>query len=111
MAVAINIFIFATPNTLSADECADCSNTLTSDFSTTFNYGECSFYIDYDFSGQAELMLTDEKGSTVIKKLEACIGKPCSITISADGLNTGVYVYALLLDGKIIKSQKMMLIK
>jgi hypothetical protein len=47
----------------------------------------------------------------IIKKLEACIGKPCSVTISADGLNTGVYIYALLLDGKIIKSQKMMIIK
>ncbi len=70
-----------------------------------------NYYIPSDFSGQAELMLSDEKGSTVIKKLEACIGKPCSITISAEGLNTGVYVYALLLDGKIIKSQKMMIIK
>ena len=95
MAVAINIFIFAVPDT-----------TVATNYETKINY-----YIPSDFSGQAEIMLTDEKGSTIIKKLEACIGKPCSITISADGMNTGVYIYALLLDGKIIKSQKMMIIK
>jgi hypothetical protein len=75
------------------------------------NETKINYYIPSDFKGQAELMLSDEKGSTIIQKLEACIGKPCSITISADGLNTGVYIYALLLDGKIIKSQKMMIIK
>jgi len=75
------------------------------------NETKINYYIPSEIKGNAELMLTDEKGSTIIKKLEACIGKPCSITLSSDNLETGVYIYALLINGKIIKSQKMMIIK
>ena len=39
------------------------------------------------------------------------ISKPCSITISASGLSSGVYIYALVLNGKIIKLKKLMIIK
>jgi len=30
--------------------------------------------------------------NTIIKKLEACIGKPCQIIISAENMTTGIYV-------------------
>lgn len=75
------------------------------------NETRISYYIPSDYSGKAELMLTDEKGSSIIQKLDACIGKPCSISIFANGLNAGVYVYSLVIDGNIIKSKKMMIIK
>jgi hypothetical protein len=75
------------------------------------NESKINYYIPAELKGVAELMLTDEKGNSILKKLEACIGKPCSITISSDNLLTGVYVYSLVLNGKIIKSQKMMIIK
>jgi len=70
-----------------------------------------SYYIPNDYSGQAELLLTDERGMSIIQKLDACIGKPCSISINANELNSGVYIYSLVLDGNIIKSKKMMIIK
>jgi len=113
MAIAFNIFIFGSSPNLVADDCSECSSTTwTSEPSTPFNIGDCNFTINYE-SRQCD----DSSGTnrelrvTSIQKLEACIGKPCSITISSDNLLTGVYVYSLVLNGKIIKSQKMMIIK
>ena len=110
MAIVFNIFIFGSSPNLVAADCSNCSNSWTTDISSTFET-KINYYIPSEFIGQAELLLTDEKGITVFQKLDACIGKPCNITISANGLNTGVYIYSLILDGKIIKSKKLMIIK
>ncbi len=110
MAIAFNIFIFGSSPNLVAADCSNCSNSWTTDISSTFET-KINYYIPSDFTGQAELLLTNEKGNKIIQKLDACIGKPCSITISANGLNTGVYIYALILDGQILKSKKLMIMK
>ena len=110
MAIVFNIFIFGSSPNLVAADCSNCSNSWTTDISSTFET-KINYYIPTELSGIAELILTNEKGSKIIQKLDACIGKPCSITISANGLNTGVYIYALILDGQILKSKKLMIIK
>lgn len=107
MAIAFNIFIFvSSPNLV-----ADYNLQPLSELELKIKELGPLPGIPSKLKGNAELMLTDEKGSTIIKKLEACIGKPCSITLSSDNLETGVYIYALLINSKIIKSQKMMIIK
>jgi hypothetical protein len=72
---------------------------------------EINYYIPSKYSGQAKLIIADEKGTYRYQEFEACFGKPCQIKVSAKELNTGVYLYGILINGRLVKSQKMMIIK
>ncbi len=72
---------------------------------------EISYYIPKKYQGNVKLVIADESGNQVYQQFDACFGKPCLITISAKELLTGVYHYGVMIDGKLIKSQKMMVIK
>ncbi len=70
-----------------------------------------NYYIPSKYQGIAKLVITDEFGRKVFQEHDVCTGKPCQITISAKGLNTGVYVYWIQLNGRLLVSKKLILIK
>ncbi|MBM2816769.1 MAG: hypothetical protein HW421_3531 [Ignavibacteria bacterium] len=72
---------------------------------------EINYYIPAKYNGKARLVITDENGLQILQKFDACNGKPCQITISAKELQTGVYLYGIVLNGNIVKSKKLMIIK
>ncbi|MCX6155544.1 MAG: hypothetical protein NT007_15435 [Candidatus Kapabacteria bacterium] len=39
------------------------------------------------------------------------LDKPTSLIISSNNYNTGVYLYGIRINGKIVKSKKMMVVK
>ena len=72
---------------------------------------QINYYIPNKYNGKAKLVITDEFGRKVIQSHEICNGKPCQMTISAKELITGVYIYGIVLSGRVVKSKKMMIIK
>jgi hypothetical protein len=72
---------------------------------------EINYYIPVRYKGQAQLIIANENGDKKYQEYAACIGKPCQLKISAKELKTGVYLYAILLNNKIVKINKMMIIK
>ncbi len=72
---------------------------------------EINYYIPGKYHGKAKLIVADEKGVKTIKEFEICNSKPCQLKISAKDLSTGVYIYGIELNGMIVKSKKMMIIK
>ncbi len=49
MAIAFNIFMFGSSPNLVAADCSNCSNSWTTDISSTFSYGNCVFNIDFSY--------------------------------------------------------------
>ncbi|MCX6155542.1 MAG: hypothetical protein NT007_15425 [Candidatus Kapabacteria bacterium] len=72
---------------------------------------QINFYIPNCFKGKAKLIFSDEYGGQKIKNWDIIFGKPSQITISAKDLTTGIYIYGIEIDGVLIKSKKMMIIK
>jgi hypothetical protein len=72
---------------------------------------EINYYIPSEYKGRAKLIISDEKSIHKYQEFDACFGKPCQIKVSAKELNTGVYLYGILFNGRLVKSQKMMIIK
>jgi len=72
---------------------------------------QINYYIPSKYAGNSKLVLTDEVGIRKLNEVDVCLGKPCQITISAKDLISGVYVYALEINGRIVKAKKMMVIK
>ena len=72
---------------------------------------EIMYYIPDNYSGSVRLIISDERGESIIKETEACFGRPCAITIDAGEFPTGVYVYAIEINGRIAASKKMIIIK
>jgi len=72
---------------------------------------QINYYIPSKYQGDVKLLLTDETGINKLNQIDLCLGKPCQITISAKDLISGVYIYGIELNGKFIKSKKMMVIK
>ncbi len=72
---------------------------------------EIMYYIPDNYSGSVRLIISNERGESIIKETEACFGRPCAITIDAGEFPTGVYVYAIEINGRIAASKKMIIIK
>ena len=57
------------------------------------------------------MTISDGLGIQVYQQIDICNGKPCQISISTKDLNTGVYLYGIELNGRMVKSNKMIVIK
>jgi len=72
---------------------------------------EISYYIPKIYGGSAKLIISDEHGVIVYQQFDICSGKPFQMTISSKDLQTGVYIYGIEINGRLVKSNKMMVIK
>jgi len=72
---------------------------------------EINYYIPLNYKGESKLIIADENGINILQSFDLCFGKPCQISISAKELITGVYLYGIRVNGKIVKSKKMMIVK
>ncbi|MBM2816710.1 MAG: hypothetical protein HW421_3472 [Ignavibacteria bacterium] len=70
-----------------------------------------NYYIPENYQGQPTIILADERGIKIYQKFDIQIGLPGQTVISAKDLKTGVYLYGIELNGKIVKSKKLMVIK
>jgi hypothetical protein len=70
-----------------------------------------NYYIPSKYNGIAKLILADENGINVYQQYDICNGKPCQTSISAKELKTGIYIYGITINDRLVKSQKIMIIK
>ncbi|MBM2816360.1 MAG: hypothetical protein HW421_3122 [Ignavibacteria bacterium] len=70
-----------------------------------------NYYIPVNYQGHSSIILADERGSKIYQKIDILIGLPGQTVVSAKELKTGVYIYGIELNGKIVKSKKLMIIK
>jgi len=74
--------------------------------STTITY-----YIPSEVTGNLQLVVSRSTGSNVLLSFDAIKGTPTQQVIDASNLDTGVYVYSLIVQGKVLASKKMIVIK
>lgn len=74
--------------------------------STTITY-----YIPNEVIGKPQLVVNRSTDSVNLLSFEATKGIPTQQIIDASTLNTGVYVYSLILQGNVLASKKMIVIK
>ncbi|MCX6153886.1 MAG: hypothetical protein NT007_06995 [Candidatus Kapabacteria bacterium] len=72
---------------------------------------EIIYYLPNKYKGNLRLIITDESGLNILNESVVCFGKPCQIIVSSSNYNTGVYLYGIKINGKIVKSKKMMIVK
>jgi len=76
------------------------------DNTTTINY-----YVPSHYQGTIEFVVADNQGISIMDTQVATLDKPASIVFSSNNYDTGVYLYGIRVDGKIVKSKKMMIVK
>jgi hypothetical protein len=69
-----------------------------------------TYFVPERLSGRIELVISDITGTTILQKVPVQTNIPSQYTYSTD-LQTGVYLYGISLNGQIVKSKKMMIIK
>ncbi len=73
---------------------------------TTINY-----VIPEQYNGVAQIVVTSMHGSEMLMQLQATKGSPSQATIDCDGWSSGVYTYSILLNGQLVKTRKMIIMK
>jgi len=74
--------------------------------STTITY-----YIPETVIGSPELIITHSANPEVIEKFELLKGIPTQFLVSAQNFKTGVYVYSIVVQNKVLASKKFIIIK
>jgi len=64
-----------------------------------------------NIAGKVEIVVADASGTKVLQRYPATINTPQQLTISAKGLDTGVYMYGVSVNGRIVTSKKMMMMR
>lgn len=70
-----------------------------------------TYFVPERLSGRIELVIADAGGNSIFQSVAVQTNIPSQYTYSATDLKTGVYLYGISLNGQIIKSKKMMIIK
>lgn len=70
-----------------------------------------TYFVPKRLTGRIELVITDASGNSILHRIPVQNNIPSQYTYSATDLKTGVYLYGISLNGQIIKSKKMMIIK
>ncbi|MBX7153496.1 MAG: tail fiber domain-containing protein [Bacteriodetes bacterium] len=70
-----------------------------------------TYYIPTTILGTPQLVVTKSSGIQVLLSFDALKGTPNQQVIDATTLDTGVYVYSLVVQGKVLASKKMIVIK
>jgi hypothetical protein len=74
--------------------------------STTITY-----YIPETVNGTPELIITSSANSQIKETFQLTKGIPIQLLVSAQGFNTGVYVYSIVVQNKILATKKFIIIK
>lgn len=69
------------------------------------------YFIPEGITGKVELVIADASGNQVLQRFAARLNTPDKITVSARDLQPGVYLYGVTVNGSIITSKKMMILK
>jgi hypothetical protein len=67
-------------------------------------------YYVHEFNTEAYLIVLDMNGKTVVKEMISRSGNG-ELTVTATDIPTGIYQYALVLDGEVVETKKMILSK
>jgi hypothetical protein len=70
-----------------------------------------TYYIPSEVTGNPQLIVARSTGSNVLLSFEAIKGTPTQQVIDASNLDTGVYVYSLVIQGQVLASKRMIVIK
>jgi len=70
-----------------------------------------TYYIPSAVQGNPQLVVTRSSGSQVLLSFDVVKGIPTQQIIDATTLDTGVYAYTLIVQGKVLASKKMIVIK
>ncbi|MCX6153884.1 MAG: hypothetical protein NT007_06985 [Candidatus Kapabacteria bacterium] len=76
------------------------------DNTTTINY-----YVPSHYTGTIEFVIADNQGNSIMDTKTIIYDKPTSVIISGNNYETGIYLYGIRINGKIVKSKKMMIVK
>ncbi len=70
-----------------------------------------NYFIPNNNSTDAQVIITDINGKKIYYSYKAAVNRPDAIRISSRNMDPGVYLYCIQLNGKIIKSKKMIVLK
>lgn len=70
-----------------------------------------TYYIPLAVLGTPELIITPSSQSQILQTMALTKGLPQQLTVSASGFDTGVYVYSIVVQGKVLASKKFIVIK
>jgi hypothetical protein len=70
-----------------------------------------TYFIPKKIQGIAELVITPISQSVTLQKFSLIKGTPTQLVISARDLYTDVFIYSITIDGKVIASKKLIIIK
>lgn len=70
-----------------------------------------TYYVPDKVQGNPQLIVARSTGSNVLLSFEAIKGTPTQQVIDASNLDTGVYVYSLIIQGQVLASKRMIVIK
>ena len=70
-----------------------------------------TYFVPERLSGRIELIISDISGNTVLQKVPVQPNIPTQYSYTATDLQTGVYLYSISVNGQLVKSKKMMVIK
>lgn len=70
-----------------------------------------AYYVPDVLAGRVELVVRDTQGREVLSRFAIQTGSPHSQRIDAAQLPSGVYVYGITVDGQLVVSKKLMLIR
>ncbi|MBS1538684.1 MAG: tail fiber domain-containing protein [Bacteroidetes bacterium] len=68
-------------------------------------------YIPEQIKGQPQLIITPSNGGLSLFSFDVVKGVPQEIRVDANTLDTGVYIYSIVLQGNILATKKMIIIK
>lgn len=70
-----------------------------------------TYYIPEKVSGKAEMLISSTDQKTILQQFPLEKGMPSQITVDAKDFKTGVYVYSLAINGRILAAKKLIIIK
>jgi hypothetical protein len=69
------------------------------------------YFVPERIKGIVELVVTNATGNSILQRYPVISNIPHQQEISARDLDTGVYIYGIAINGQIVKSKKMMILK
>ncbi|MBL7997660.1 MAG: hypothetical protein JNL32_03385 [Candidatus Kapabacteria bacterium] len=70
-----------------------------------------TYYVPETVTGTTELVISHSARNEVLRTIQLTKGTPTQLTVSANGLTTGVYVYSIVVANKVLASKKFIIIK
>lgn len=69
------------------------------------------YFVPAEITGKVELVVADASGTQILQRFAVRSNTPDKVTVSARDLQPGVYLYGIAVNGSIVASKKMMVLK